>query len=102
MKTVQIMLLIIATTMLWGCNFGCEVETVISEKLASSIAANLQCANVTQIQTDVTNIINVTKFCAIKDTKAAKNLKSGTVANIVCPFAASAAVNLLGSQIPAN
>lgn len=88
-----------------GCQLACTAETVITEKLASTIASTFVCTNSAQIQSDVLEIVDVVKLCAVNekhcDHLKKLNLKQGPIANAVCPIAASAAVGILGSKIPA-
>lgn len=96
----RICLFFIMSLSLFGCNFGCEVESTISTGLSGAIASSLNCTNTTAIQTSVTNILNLTKICDVAECR--KDRKLGTIANLVCPVVASTAVAYLGSQIPAD
>lgn len=99
-------LLLCLPLLITGCQLGCTAEKVISEKLAGGIATSFACTNQAQIQADVLQIMDVVKFCAVNDKHCEHlkklNLKEGPIAQAVCPIAASAAVSILGSKIPAD
>lgn len=94
----KFLLFLVLSVSLGGCNLGCKVETAISNGLSGGIARTLSCTNQSVIQTDVTNVLNLTKICAVAE--CVEKRKTGMIANLVCPIVAVTAVTYLGNQVP--
>lgn len=93
-----------------GCNPICNVEKVVSEKLVSVVAApqilNCSASGQQVMQSDLEEILNLTKICDVVRQHQERSYKSGKptggIANIVCPIVVSTAVSMLGNAVPAS
>lgn len=102
----QILILVLALPLLWGCVLGCEVEKKIASGLADKIVSVASCKDKAAVQADVLSALDVVKFCALDEKCKARMLKDGPkegpIANIVCPLAAKTLVSVVGKVLPAK
>lgn len=102
----KLALFLVLPFMLTGCQFGCDAEKVISEKLASGMAKVGDCSHPEEIQKDVLAVIDVAKFCAANgyhDERCKEfpmDAVQGPIANFVCPLAVGAFVSIVGTVVP--
>lgn len=96
---IKLWIWILPVFLLFGCNFGCTVETAAAGSIATSITAALQCANNQQVLTDVTSLLSKTGICSMN---VVRGPKGGPIAAVICPVLAGLATSELANQVPAS
>lgn len=81
---------------------ACDIETAVSNGLASSVASALSCTNTAAIQTSFLTALGNANFCPATSSAQSKVSVKGAVGNIVCPLAVSTILGFLSNSVPSS